>query len=329
MTTKKTTIYFESGQTKLYAQDYDGAVADFDKVVELDPDFVDIYYWLGMTKSCQKNYAAAIEDLDRAIAIDPEPDDIGAYYYRGHAKYKSQDYVDAIADFDKVIEINSISMYAYYYRGAAKYKLEDYQGAIEDYTFAITNLSESLRIWQAYPVADKTLDAEHKKVREECSTKLARASFFRGNARLECSNFLDAVDDYSQAIELKYDLANTYYKRAIACYIQGEYQRTIHDCNEVLELQPDYINAYFMRANAKFDKGYYVGASLDFTKFIHTKSVSTEELQIAVDDNADIKQVCAKACYSRAKAKEILGDVEGATVDREVALHLWPEKRGK
>ncbi len=329
MSAKKTTTYFESGKTKLYARDYAGAIKDFSKVIELDPEFAGIYYWRGLTKSCAKNFAAAIADLDKAIAIDPESDDISAYYYRGHAKYKLQDYIGAIADFDKVIEIHSVSVHAYYYRGAVKYKLEDYLGAIEDYTFAIDNFSESLRFLQEYPIEDKTYEAERKKGREECSTKLAKASFFRGNSRLECSNFLDAVNDYSQAIELKYDLANTYYKRAVASYIQGEYQRAIHDCNETLELKPDFINAYFMRANAKFDKGDYANSSSDFEKFIVAKSNNSSAKISNTDTENDIKQACAQACYIRAKAKEIIGDTEGAMADQDVAEHLWPEEKGK
>jgi tetratricopeptide (TPR) repeat protein len=75
-----------------------------------------------------KDYQAAIADYTKAIEINPnitEP-----YIYRGSLYSKLNEYQAAIADYTKVIEINPNDAEAYFNRGIAYYDLKDYQAAI-------------------------------------------------------------------------------------------------------------------------------------------------------------------------------------------------------
>lgn len=69
----------------------------------------------------EKDYTGAIADFSKAIELDPE--NKYAYYSRGTAKYELEDYIGAIADYSKAIEITPKNASAYYYRGLAKIKL--------------------------------------------------------------------------------------------------------------------------------------------------------------------------------------------------------------
>ena len=78
----------------------------------------------GVDNHIQGNYQGAIADYTRAIEINPQ--NVDAYYNRGLAKDDSGDYEGAIADYTKAIEINPELAIAYANRGNSKNKLGDY-----------------------------------------------------------------------------------------------------------------------------------------------------------------------------------------------------------
>ena len=51
---------------------YAGAIADYDSVVSINPDYVGAYNNRGIAKGAQGDYVGAIADVNRAIALDPE-----------------------------------------------------------------------------------------------------------------------------------------------------------------------------------------------------------------------------------------------------------------
>ena len=84
----------------------------------------------GVEKYEQGDYQGAIADFTKVIEIDPQSAD--AYHNRGTAKDDLEDYQGAIADYTKVIEINPQFASAYSIRGMSKYLLGDLKGACDD-----------------------------------------------------------------------------------------------------------------------------------------------------------------------------------------------------
>ena len=68
-------------------------------------------------------YEKAIEDYNKAIELDPNL--AGVYYNRGNAYFYLKQYEKAIEDFDKAIELNPNNAYAYNNRGLAREKLKE------------------------------------------------------------------------------------------------------------------------------------------------------------------------------------------------------------
>ena len=89
----------------------------------------------GVEKSDQGNYQGAIADFSRAIEINPQY--AAAYQLRGSSKSILGDIQGAIADYTKVIEIDPQDANAYQLRGIAREKVNDLEGACRDWRKAV------------------------------------------------------------------------------------------------------------------------------------------------------------------------------------------------
>ena len=97
------------------------------------------YFKQGVEKYEAGNYQGAISDWSKAIEINPR--DAIAYYNRGLAKEDLEDYQGAIADYTKAIEVDPQHANAYINRSKAKLNLGDNKGALQDSNKAIEILS--------------------------------------------------------------------------------------------------------------------------------------------------------------------------------------------
>ena len=115
--------------------DYDGAIADSNRIIKLDPKFVPAYYLRGVSKQAKGDADGAIADFNRSIELDPKF--ASAYNNRGLVRHGNGDDDGAIADFNRAIELDPKYAYAYFNRSNAKMTKGDLAGAKADYQRAI------------------------------------------------------------------------------------------------------------------------------------------------------------------------------------------------
>jgi len=120
----------------------DGALADFDRAIELDPKNAVAYYNRGHAKWVKKDAAGALADCNRAIELDPKYAE--AYFERGTLKGRTKDIDGAIADLTRAIESKPNYTLAYYNRGIAKKAKGDKAGADADFKSAAAGNKVSL-----------------------------------------------------------------------------------------------------------------------------------------------------------------------------------------
>jgi len=58
--------YFDNGLSKYDLKDFYGAISDYNKAIELDPNYAKAYYNRGLSKDDLKDYNGAIADYNKA-----------------------------------------------------------------------------------------------------------------------------------------------------------------------------------------------------------------------------------------------------------------------
>ena len=124
-------LYFFRGNTKYRLKQYQGAIDDYTKAIEFNPQDSFVFYNRGGAKDALGNPQEAIDDYTKALELNPQYAD--AYYNRGNAKDVLNDYNGAIEDYNKAIELNPQYADAYYNRGVTYKKMGKQAEADKDF----------------------------------------------------------------------------------------------------------------------------------------------------------------------------------------------------
>jgi tetratricopeptide (TPR) repeat protein len=227
--------YFYSAYNKEKAGDNYKAIEDYNKAIEIDPNYALAYTNRGFSKHNLKDFNGAIEDHDKAIELDPEI--INVYVNRGASKSELKDYYGAIEDFNKAIELDPSYDKAYLNRGFSKSELKDYYGAIEDFNKAI-----------------------------ELNSNYTKAYYNRGISKYYLNDFNGAIEDHDKAIELDPNFALSYSNRATSKFMLKDYYGAIADFTKVIEIDPNNADVYYNRGISKSRLRDYSGTCQDARK---------------------------------------------------------------
>jgi len=145
--TKETAeTYLNQGVAYSQKGEFERAVSNYNKAIEVNPKFAVAYLNRGFTYSKLGEYDRAISDYSKATEINPRY--AMAFNNRGFTYRKKGDFNRAISDYSKAIEINPRYAVAYYNRANAYYQTGEYDRAWED-----VYIAQSF----GYPVSPKFL----------------------------------------------------------------------------------------------------------------------------------------------------------------------------
>lgn len=129
--------YLKSGITKHNSKDYEGAIKDYTKAIQLDKNLRDGYFNRGICELALQDIKAAKKDLDKTIELDPTF--VKAYYSRATVSVSQQKYAEALPDLDKTIELDPTTPKALTLRGQIRAQTGNKKGACEDFNKAKEN----------------------------------------------------------------------------------------------------------------------------------------------------------------------------------------------
>ncbi len=221
--------FFGLGVESILRADYQRAIDNFLKVIELKEDFAAAYSNLCLANLQIENYPTAIQNCTKAISLNPKNTE--ALLDRGLAHYREGDFKAAIADDNQAIKIKPYDFRAYYNRGLATSSLGYYQLAIMDYNRALSQVPQT------------------------SSLSIAEIYNDRGLMNLELQNTSAALIDFSLAIRHNANNYKAYFNRGCVCSNNGYFQKAIQDFTNVIELQPNDANAYVNRGVAYYHIG--------------------------------------------------------------------------
>lgn len=146
---KPAEYYIWRGNAWYNQKNDDKAIADYNKAIEIDPQYALAFYNRGFAQGNIKEYNNAIEDYRKALAIDPNI--IGAHVAMSSALRALKKYEDAIKECDKAITIDPNYANAYYNRGLARKEMNiDLVASKQDFKKYLELTADENDIWAKY-----------------------------------------------------------------------------------------------------------------------------------------------------------------------------------
>ncbi len=259
--------YYVWGNVKFKQGDYVGAIADYDKAIQLKPDYAEAYNNRGLAKHEFGEHAAALVDFDEAIQLKPRLS--VAYNNRALAKSALGDLHAAIADYDEAIQLNANDAVVYKNRGVAKGELGEHAAALADYDKAIQLKPDYAEAYDSRGYMKNKL-GEHEAALADYDKAIqlkpdfAEAYNNRGFVKYELKDYFAALADYDKAIQLKPDFPNSYNNRGLVKIDLNEHVAALTDYNIAIQLKPDYADAYFNRGVSYLKLGLLQNTIQDF-----------------------------------------------------------------
>lgn len=201
--------YINRGTLRLDNGDVDGAMADYNQAIAIDPKHANAYNGRGNAYQDKGDVDRAMADYNQAVAIDPKH--ANAYNGRGNAYQRKGDIDRAIADYDQAIALDPRLVRAYGNRGNAFQRKGDIERAIADYNQAIA-----------------------------IDPRLATAYNARGNAYRSKGELDRALADYNQATTADPKYARAYFSRGRLALDAGTPAKAINDLAQCNQLDPQY-----------------------------------------------------------------------------------------
>ena len=194
--------YENRASAKRQKGDLDGAIADYDKVIEISSS-ADNYGVRASVKRQKGDLDGAIADYDKVIEIDPSARNYGI---RASTKGQKGDLDGAIADYDEVVKI-SPSAHNYEVRGSVKSQKGDLDGAIADYDKAV-ELDPSAHNYKTRASAKRQkgdMDGAIADLDQAIKINPSAHNYeIRASAKRQKGDLDGAVADYDKALELAF-----------------------------------------------------------------------------------------------------------------------------
>lgn len=182
------------------------AIEDFDKAVLYNESNQELYFTRAYTKSLNEDFEGAIEDYKKTIELDSNY--FAAYINLGNIYGRLGYEYDAINCFSKAINIQPENPDGYFNRGNQKLIMNDLEGGIEDLEKSL--LIDNKNINALFLLAELKIKANDNLGTFEILNRILsieespKALYLRGTIYLKLEDKVKACNDFNRAGELGY-----------------------------------------------------------------------------------------------------------------------------
>ena len=298
--------FFKVGEDFMLAGNYQDAVEQFTRAIDLQPDYdkaylarADAFEKLGMIRE-------AAEDYDRAATFLDKDQEV--FYQAGRLYFELAEYEKAIERLDKSISLKRNYVEPYQVKANVLMAQELYEEALEVAHNAVTLKENTNNFYIHGTVNEKmgNLEAAEadfinaiSKDHQHVPSLLALA-----DVRLRLGKTDFALQHANRAIQFDNENWQAYVIRSRIYVRKLDYPNAIDDVSKAILLNPDDTDMYFLRGVFYQDFTQHANAVNDFTKVLMLQP-----------DNAD-------ALYKRAWSFEQVGNYRDAIKDYEKLVSL-------
>ena len=335
--------FAQRGLARFYQGDHPGALADYDRALDLDGASAYARVNRGVLRLVQGDYEGALADLDVAIAAMPtltdahaqrgsaltslgrreeafaayaralelDPDHVLTLASRAHTHLRTGDLAAALADVDRAIALDPRSITALIVRGRVRTARREHAGAIADFTRVL-----------------------------ELDPRFVEAFLGRAFARHDQGDGAAAWADIARALAIAPDHAQGLFLRALVRRDRKELDLALTDVERSIARDGGDHRAHNLRAQLLCDLGRTDDGLLAFAQAIarwpdvarsHLDRGNVllgqkrfSEAHADYDRALALEPDSAPALAGRSSARRFLGDLPGALVDLDRALALEP-----
>jgi predicted O-linked N-acetylglucosamine transferase (SPINDLY family) len=220
----------------------DEALACFDDLIAVKPDFADAHSNRGNVLLGLRRFTEAIASYDTAIAIDPRH--VDALVGKGHALHELGRFTEAVACCDRVLAVNPNHVRAITNRGAAFKDLLRAEEAIADFDRALAIAPDQTVAWinrgtvlQDLRRFGAALESFDRAI--AIDPQLALAWLGRANALMAMKKVADALAACQRALAIAPNSAQALAQIGQFHALQGDVETAVAYLDRSLAIKPD------------------------------------------------------------------------------------------
>jgi tetratricopeptide (TPR) repeat protein len=232
--------------------DWDRALADFDRALEIRPFNASLHLHRSRVRLAKKDLNGAISDLNEAIALDSGPSEF--WCARGMLWTRVQEYEKAIADLNEALKRDQGNVSALVARARAEECTGAVDRALGDYDEALKRAPENASAYESRALLWEH-KGEHRRAIADYDQALrlkpenARAYHWRGDAWSALKEYDRAIEDYDRSLAIAPADAWVYHSRGRTFERSRLYAKALADYERASELDPNYLLAYVSQAD--------------------------------------------------------------------------------
>ena len=195
-------VFYNRGKELFASGQFDEALENFNRAIELKPDYFEAYTNCGVVLSGSGQFDKAIENFNEAIRL--KPDLAVAYSNRGNALSEIGKTEEALASYHKAVLLKPDYANALYNRGNVQRSLGLFDEALESYNEAIRLIPDYSEAYynrscldEYSEVSEAEIDFMERQIKRQDLTGADRANYF-----FALANTYERAGDYTRHFEL-------------------------------------------------------------------------------------------------------------------------------
>jgi tetratricopeptide (TPR) repeat protein len=333
--------YYQQGLAKAQAQDYRGAIEDFQMALIANPEAAAVYYRRGLVYFDLGDNLSAVSDYTKSIELQPQQQD--AYYGRSLVRLVLKNLAGALADVNQAIMFGRDYAPAYQLKGNICQKLAQRQESIAAYKLAASLYLKQQDVENSRLCLEKA-QAWHSPVSHPVNnhagaSQTAQTMCSMAIAKAEAGDLAGAVRAADGAVRLHPQEAQAYCCRGVIHLLRQNNNAALMDFNAALRLDPAVPSAYRHRGRVRQQLGDFQGALADFAQ---ASQINPQDAHIHIfrsqvqaslgnyqQSIADLNQAIevnpqnASAYVERAQAHAKIEELTAAQADYQTAANLY------